>query len=799
MKKIQYIHPLLLSFAFFFLVVIKCASTTKPPEKPRLVATTASNSAIFACDTVEFGVEPIFAPALIKCYVWSFDGGKHYPDTTTTNLRKKTWNVADSGIYAIAVKVIDSRGVESDSIVFHVTVTLCKPSISIISDTLIDFNSPSTLLIVNDNSCKHVINYYWSFNGGLSYSDSTLSGQLTKQWDKKDTGRTINVMVKAQIVPGFFTDPASLRIHVVYCRPKITIIGDNLAYTYDSTRFAIVTSSPCDISRYLWSFHNGSVFTDSTFVPVFYKRFQPPDTGAQIVLAAATTSSGILSLVDTFRIIVRSNIFKVTLPVDTSVHANDTIAIRAQVTSTHTTPNYFLWSIDNASQPTKTDLPILISTWQQAGPHTITVFGVDINGRNSSIDSMNVLVRSPLAPSLTPPHDTLIRARDSLSATVTASAVHGTIVRYYWNIGGALSWMDSSTIPQRKFGYQGKDTMTVLVGAKDQQGTIGIDSFHIFFNSPPTNIQMVSPTINDTICLRATDSTFARGIIPFTFSATDKNGPLDTLTYLLYLGKHEIPDSLHKVYEGHDTSFHYSKIDTTTYYWKLVVKDRIGDSCSTHGSFTCLLQKTICFAGHSIIVGIGGAPDSGGIRKKVLSALRAHWGANPLSVKSVGPLPTGYLTPKADDSCFAVSSYRAKDLWLLMKNAFPLLNADMWVLMLGVNDSYSYNNEFRQLLWIIDTINVHNPQATTCVINGLPYKLASGQDAQFNKMLSDSIAARQKAQRKIWNIDAFKAFAINDTANPALFFAPENPYLHPNQMGYDTLAGMVLDSLLKAP
>jgi hypothetical protein len=799
MKKIQYIQLLWLFLAVFLIGLFHC-SLPEPPEKPRLIAASASDFIVFPYDTVQLSVEPIFAPALITDYVWSYGEGEKHFDTIKTNSRKKTWNIADSGVHTIAVKVIDSRGVASDSIVFHVTVTLCKPEISIMADTLGDFNTASVFSIINSSGCKHILHYLLSFNGGQTFSDTTKNDLFVKQWKKEDTGKTIDVIVRAEVVTGYFSDPASLKIHVAYCRPFITLSGDNVGYPYDSTRFNIITSTPCQISRYLWSFNNGIFFTDSTFVPSFIKRWQLQDTGTCLVLAAARTTSGILSIIDSFRILIHPNIFSVTLPPDTSIRANDTIRITSKATSDHSKISYFLWSIDNSSQLTKTTQEVLAYSWpySQAGVHKITVRCVDINDQFSASDSMNILVLKALTPSLSVPRDTLVRAMDTINATVSATVAHGTIKRYFWNIG-ALSWTDSTTLPQRKIWRQGKDTVSVFVGALDEQGNIGIDSFHIYFNSPPALLQMLSPKKNDSISLRTIDSTFSRGIIPFKFSATDKNGNSDTLMYYLYLGKSQIPDSLHKIYEGHDTAFLYSKIDTTPYYWRLVVKDRIGDSSETQGAFICFLQQTICFAGHSIIAGTGGIPDSGGIRKKILSTLRSRKGGNAARVKSVGPLTTGNLMPQSDDSCFAVSSYRARDLWLLMKNAFPLLNADIWVVMLGVNDSYTYNNEFRQLLWIIDTINVHNPQASTYVINGLPYELVTGQDVSFNKWLSDSIIARQKLQRKIWDIDAYKVFAVNDTPNPVLFYSTEHPYLHPNQKGYDTLAGMILDTMFKAP
>jgi hypothetical protein len=369
----------------------------------------------------------------------------------------------------------------------------------------------------------------------------------------------------------------------------------------------------------------------------------------------------------------------------------------------------------------------------------------------------------------------------------------GKIVRYLWNVGG-LSWTDSGVVPRRRIWREGRDSVSVMVGARDENGNLGIDSFHIVFNAPPGNLRMLSPKTADTICLRTVDSTFFRGIIPFRFSAEDPNGISDSLTYRLCLGKS--PSRLDTIYTGRATSCSSPRIDTGAYFWTLSAWDRLGDSAFASGSIACILQQTICFAGHSIMVGVGCDPGTGGLRKKVLSELRKRRGGSELTVRATGPLPTGFVSEKWDDSCFAITSFKAQEVVTLMRNSFPYLSADIWIVMLGVNGGYTLNPELQYIVTLLDDIYRNNPLAATYVINGFPYRMYAGRETTFNKALDDSVRVRvtQNPNRKIWTVDACGIFSTNGTVKDSLLDAATD-LLHPNQRGYDSLAQAVLDTI----
>ncbi|HEX7510530.1 MAG TPA: hypothetical protein VF335_04470, partial [Chitinivibrionales bacterium] len=114
---------------FSFMLI--CSSPSQSPEKPRL--SPMPDIRVFATDTVALIADPIFAPAVIRCYAWSSDGGKTFPESTTVNSSARHWQPVDTGVHRMAVKIIDTRGIVSDSIVFNVIVEICRPTLSLIT------------------------------------------------------------------------------------------------------------------------------------------------------------------------------------------------------------------------------------------------------------------------------------------------------------------------------------------------------------------------------------------------------------------------------------------------------------------------------------------------------------------------------------------------------------------------------------------------------------------------------------------------------------------------------------------
>ena len=277
----------------------------------------------------------------------------------------------------------------------------------------------------------------------------------------------------------------------------------------------------------------------------------------------------------------------------------------------------------------------------------------------------------------------------------------------------------------------------------------------------------------------------------------DIDGPGDTLRYFLFVGKK--PDSLSLIYAGTDTAYTLGNADTTRYYWKIVCKDRYGDSTAASGVFTCMLQKAICFSGHSIISGDGGDSVHGGFRANILTALRKQK-ISSKCVQPVGPLCPGHMGIRTDDSCFAISGSFASIMYPMLIQGFPQLNADLWVFMIGVNKAYD-SGESQGTINLINEAHRRNPQAGIYVLNGLPYPdyYSSGyQDRvhSYNSMLVDSMAVRRSQGWRVWVVDAFSQVMQSDSTFDYTYTADG---IHPNQAGYDLIGKAIIDTMLAHP
>jgi hypothetical protein len=759
----------------------------------RPITALSGDSLVFSGDSDLYAVSTS-GPCPANTYAWSFNGGASFTDTTSNPAFLKHWGDSDTGVRTIAVEARTLAGITSLPCFLSVRVVSCKLSVRLSGDSAV-FSGDSDRYTLSVASSCPVKCFLWSFDNGKSFADTTINPIFLKHWSESDTG-VRKIIALAQTQSGAASFPDTLPIKVVSCMPTVHVNGDSIAFPLDTTRLVAIGASTCHpLSSYIWSFDGGISYKDSLLSSNYLKQWGVGDTGRRHIAVKALTANGLVSNADSLAVRVRSDVSPVQLPHDTTIRANDTASISAQIISSKSTISRFFWTVDHAPQEITTLGNTLRYSWPPAsvGAHSLKLRATDDHMTGSIIDSMSILVFTQI-PTLLHPRDTLLRKSDTLLVTLSASESGSRIVTYLWNIGG-LTWTDSTKTALHKISYFGKDTVTIGIGVRDDRGIMVIDSFHIYYAEPPRNIRMISPVNGDTIRYRTIDSTFTQKRLTFRFSALDPNGASDSLTFSLYVGKSS--GQLAKVYQGHDSLFTAGSMDTGSYLWRLAAFDRFGDSVSSTGAFKVLLQQTICFAGHSIVSGFTCDGTTGGFRKKVLTTLRSSAAANT-RIKPTGPLITNLITPPSDDSCFAVSGYTAKNLWTLMANSFPTLNADTWVVMLGVNGGYYYS-ELYYLMFILNQIHTNNPQAGIYVINGLPFVPSYGQDKIFNGWLADTIAAKKKLNWNISNIDAFTKFAINDTPNPVLFTheppGAEIGLIHPNQAGYDTLANLILRTM----
>jgi len=701
------------------------------------------------------------------------------------------------------VRALNKFGVYSVLQTLHVRVTPRHPLVRLSGGAHFQLGDTAIFTAAVMQASAAVSRYEWTFVGASSTSDTTAAGILLRRWSLADTGSVL-VRVSAVDADGMRSEPDSLRVRVDYCRPRLRLTCDTVAYVNDTTTVIVRDSGGCTADlRLYWAVGNASGRRDTTRDARMMVLWTVADTGVVTICVTGRDQFGMEAVGDSTTVHVLVGAPTLTLPESTTVTIDDTLLLQATLTrSTHAIARY-VWAVDGQDFDRTTAGSRIRLAWPTAayGRHIVRVKAVDSRGIESALDSTIVTVRLD-APWVEHLRDTTISWTDSVRLTIHAHDSTGSIGMYFWSMGG-FAWTDSSSDSVRVVRWTGRDTVRVVYGARDDDGLIALDSMHVYFNRPPTGLRMARPVDNDTIVFGLCNGTYGQGAVGFLFGVQDPNGRLDSLTYSLRIGAS--PTVLDSAYRGRADSVRIAGLDTATYHWRLAVRDLYGDSSALTGSFTTLLRKTICFIGHSIVNGALGDAGQGGFRKGVIDGLRARSGSLA-RVQPVGPLTIGTLLPESDDSCLALDAAIAMSMAELFINSYPDLLADAYVIMLGVNWDYS-PAEFGYILGMVNDMHRRTPDSAIYWVNGLPYPQSYWwaphiRVKTFNRWVADTVASRQAQGWNIHLIDAFDALCVDtlradtvgivDTVRVDSLFGDD---LHPNQRGYDVLSRLLLDSI----
>ncbi|MBD3390590.1 MAG: hypothetical protein GF418_01095 [Chitinivibrionales bacterium] len=569
--------------------------------------------------------------------------------------------------------------------------------------------------------------------------------------------------------------------------PRIVAMSDTVVSVHDTiTLHAARCKGSDSIYAYIWSLDGGATAfpASDSAIPAWW---MPADTGENTVLVRGLGVNGSESDPDTIIVTVRLNAPSVKIITgDTTIHAHDTLVIRASARDSNGTVIECLWSSDIAGADTaRADSFVMVPSLADTGIRTVTVRSRDDDSLVSAADSVRITVFAG-HPWIAPVNDTAVSAQDTLRVCISAGDSNGAIQHYLWDLDGG-GWDDTLAAPCRSIPYGGADSLRVTVAAVDADGFTAPAEFIVTFNLAPAIPSVSAPP--DTVLFRLRDSTFIRGELDFAFASTDPDGPDDSLYYSLYLGPG--PGSLSRMYAGHDTTYALSSIDTGLYYWRLTARDIYGNTSLREDSMRCMLEHDVCFIGHSIVKGLGGASGHGGFRQNVLEGLRDDPGRFR-AFNAAGPLVTGSMDNADDDSCLAVSGATS---WEILDTLalHPETESDIWVLMVGVNgDMYGYWERYYSRK-LIDSVLVRNTDAFLYILGGLPLPdtVASYRHTRlysFNDMLDSLAGARRDEGYNTRYVDAFSAVAPDSTFDSTLFV----DMLHPNQDGYDRIAEEIL-------
>ena len=139
-------------------------------------------------------------------------------------------------------------------------------------------------------------------------------------------------------------------------------------------------------------------------------------------------------------------------------------------------------------------------------------------------------------------------------------------------------------------------------------------------------------------------------------------------------------------------------------------------------------------------------------------------------------------------------------MYTMLTQGFPQLNADLWVLMIGVNKAYDIT-ESQGTINLINEAHRRNPQAGIYVLKGLPYPdyYASGymdRVNSYNTMLTDTLAARRAQGWRAWVVDAYSVVVKSDST---IDYTYSDDGIHPNQLGYTLIGKAIIDTMQAHP
>jgi lysophospholipase L1-like esterase len=750
-------------------------------------------------------------------WLWA-KNGTTFSDTTIADSCSVRFGRNEAGVRRILVKAIDSHRIESNIDSLHVHVLLKPPTVSIVHDTIVPINDPAVFRAHGADSNGYIVKYVWALDG-TNFVDTTAVDSIAHVYSRADMGR--HVVVRVKVFDDDTVESNSDSVHVtVHLKPSpyVAITHDTSVFINDTFIIAAKgteSGSKSPVVAYVWAVDK-TLFDDTTKTGFFTLHFGRPDAGRHVVRVKAVDRDTMESPDDSLVVQVRLGAPAVTAMKDTAVFINDTAFLHASGTDSNGTVVRYLWACDGGSFTDTTTSGMLRKAWaqQDTGRHTVRVLVVDDDTIQSRPDSFTVEVLLGM-PVILAVHDTNATWGDTVAVAVAAHDTNGTIQRYLWTFGdGTSTWNDSAATGTMRLTNSIHSRMKVVVGVRDDDGLVARDTFFIDFRAVHCSLSVRGAAGSDTMLLRTRDS--KQVTTPLSFSARRTDGIADTFTYSFWSGTS--PTALVRSYQGRDTVCTLKTLDTGTYYWKLVAVDGHADTAATPVSaLSIMLQRRICFIGHSIITGLCGTAGRGGMRRMIIDTLRAKAG-NARKIACEGPLLTKSLLPQEDDSCLAVGGNSCANIYDSLF-IYPSTTADIWVYMNGANDEYyfpTYNYKYglhNYTAMTIDSMHSRNPRSEIYVFNALPFPADTEAGFShlldsifiknlplFNRMLDSLVTLRRqtweaRGEAGVWLVDAFTAMATPDSfSNKNYFF----DFLHPNQQGYDVMAGVLLKAMRAA-
>ncbi len=434
----------------------------------------------------------------------------------------------------------------------------------------------------------------------------------------------------------------------------------------------------------------------------------------------------------------------------------------------------------------------IFNSLSDTGHHRIYYYYTDADSFRTPADTFSLYV-DPCRPEVTPLDDTLINVDDTLNIELEVYDPNDTLHTVITE--SRVLKRDTSEGYGAEFYFSGKYEDTVVVEVTDRYNFSVSDTFVITYNDFPDTVFLSD--IGDTLTVTGVlnDPVF-RPDTGFKFMSEDNDLIEGDVKHILLKGGSMT--ELDTVYSGFGNGYSLTPGITGRVFWKFIAVDTLSDSClSIIDSSFVIRRFEVCFAGHSIVVGLGCSRDRGGFRRMVIDSLKSVFDTAETDLRAVGPLTTEFYDDEVYDSVMGEIGNTSYETWRLMHDN-PEYEPDLWIYMSGVNGNYYKEDEIRYTLLSMDRMFYNTPESPVVFINGFPvhdtvtnYYEKTQRLYTFNDTIERYAEERREKGYKISVVDGFSIMSEDSLFNKDLF----HDQLHPNDQGYDSLGIQIIDKI----
>jgi lysophospholipase L1-like esterase len=494
--------------------IISCSNPIDHAQKPVFTSTT-TDTTIAANDSVCLQAHAVRGREPADGYRWSVDGGVTADTAGGTWCR--SWLPTDAAKQRVLVWALFADGEIAGPETIRVTIDGCKPLVALPADTIVAVGESLRVAATVRSACAGIAGYRWSFDGGVTFADTTPSLANAHAWPVADTGMR-GVALWVTDSGGNRSPTDVMRVRVIDCFADLRLPPDTALVVGDTltiAAFMIAHRNP--IAFYVWSFRGTPA--DTTFMSRIVKIWGPPESGVDTVIAKACDIAGHYSRPDTMVVTVGPCTPEVRLVADTVAFAGDTVRMSAAVVNACRGVAFFAWSRDSGRTYADTTFLPRFTKAVAASDTGIMAIAVRIVDRAGEVSApARACLRIDLdPPSITIMDDTTISVNDTILLHASGRPGARTLDHFLWSVdGGPYDLITGDALLLRSWPVGSAGTHRVKVLAVDIRGVASAaDSMSVAVLLNPPRVKAPHDT-----------TISARDSLAAVFSASDTNGPI---------------------------------------------------------------------------------------------------------------------------------------------------------------------------------------------------------------------------------------------------------------------------------